>query len=111
MEYAAYLAQQDRIIQQRRQAEAEYAAYLAQQERIKAQQQRRNEQARAVAAKRAQMLVLQAALSSILSRHNIRDEPQRQLPQAPVQRQFEKPTTTPDSGAQLVRIYRSHLYF
>ncbi|KAJ6577171.1 hypothetical protein B0H19DRAFT_1118444 [Mycena capillaripes] len=84
-------------------AEIEYAAYLAQQERIRAlqAQQRRNEQARAAAVKRMQIIVLHAAVSSLLSG---RDEPQV-IVQPPVQRQVAKPTPTPtqDCGAQLRR--------
>ncbi|KAJ7178568.1 hypothetical protein C8R43DRAFT_464489 [Mycena crocata] len=92
-----------------RQAEAEYVAYLAQQERVRWEarllQQRRKEQARA-ALKRMQMLVVHAAVSSLLNAQSS-GEPQR----VPAPENAEQPTVNTDtSGAQLrknrVRVVR-----
>ncbi|KAF7330477.1 BAG domain protein [Mycena venus] len=108
VEYAAYLVQQEHIkyleAQQRRdeqaraararKAELEYAAYLAQQERARRlqAQQRRNEQARAAAVKRMQIILLHAAVSSLLNQQDARDEPQRHSFQAQIEQQPVKPT-------------------
>ncbi|KAJ7716725.1 hypothetical protein DFH07DRAFT_349137 [Mycena maculata] len=109
IEYATYLAQQERervqVLQQQqrrarvRQAEIAYAAYLVQkrQERARVQQQqqaRKNEQAR-----RLQIFVLHTTISSLLqAREQDPKGTQRPISQA-------KPTPTPNksSGAQLDR--------
>ncbi|KAJ7903653.1 hypothetical protein B0H14DRAFT_2665797 [Mycena olivaceomarginata] len=114
VEYTAYLAEQEHIkslarqneqarAERVRQAELEYAAYMAQQERVRRAQvqQRRNEQARAAAVKRMQMLVLHAAVSSLLKG---RDESQAQVPHQPVQ-------PTPDLSAAPKLQRRNHVRF